>query len=343
MRAYLYNIITERPSGPFGLMLKAGLVFLSLFYLLAINLRLAFYGFGIFKGAQLKVPVISIGNLTWGGTGKTPLVEAICSYFKAQGKKVCLLTRGYGGDEDKALAENMPGVSVLAGKDRVKNARIKEQEAVPDIFVLDDGFQHLRIKRALDIVVVNGADPFGSGLLIPAGILREPVSHLFRADLIIITKTDLVSGDALARIKKVILKAKPGIEILESMHQPVSFYSNKSKEITLESIRGKNVCAVAGLGDNASFLKTLECLGVKIESSLLYMDHHDYKEYDFDDIISVCNHKKIDTVVTTQKDWVKLKRLVPDSCKLEFLVLRIKLKVKDEEGLFGRLSAVLPG
>lgn len=337
-------MITEGPKEPLGFILKGILFIISLFYFFAVKLRLALYNLRIFKAHRLSAPVISVGNITWGGTGKTPLAEAICLYFRSQDKRIALLTRGYGRDEDKILTKNMPGVSVLAGGDRVKNARSAEERGCFDIFILDDGFQHQRIRRDIDIVVINATDPFGSGFQIPAGILREPVSHLSRADLAVITRSDMVPPEALSRIKKDILKVRPDIEIFDSLHQPVSFYTGQDKELELEYIRGKRVCALSGLGDNRSFLQALKGLGADIGGEFLYMDHHAYVKSEIDEVTEDCKRDSIDTVVTTQKDWVKLKGLLTEgSCGIEFLVLKIKLKINDEKKFFSRLSSILPG
>lgn len=345
MKEYFYSIITEQPKGPLGFALKFLLIFISLFYLLAVKLRLGLYNLGIFKSCRLRSPVISVGNITWGGTGKTPLVEAICLYFKSHHKRVALLTRGYGMDEDKVLTESMPGVSVLVGKDRIKNAGSAEERCSFDIFVLDDGFQHKRIKRDIDIVAINATDPFGSGLLIPAGILREPISHLSRADLVVITRSDLVGQEELNRIKDDVLRVNPDVEIFGSTHQPVFFYTSKEQTRDPEYIKAKQICAISALGDNHSFAKTLKNMGADIKLKFFYMDHHRYLKEQIDEILKVCEHNDVDTVVTTQKDWIKLKGLLttPSAERIEFLILHIKLKLYDEEGFFGRLSSVLSG
>lgn len=317
---------------------------ISLFYFLAVELRLAAYKLGIFKSHRLSVPVISVGNITWGGTGKTPLVEAICLYFSSQGKKIAILTRGYGMDEDKVLTENMPGVSVLVGRDRVRNAKSAEDTGRFDIFILDDGFQHLRIRRDIDIVAINAANPFGNGHLIPAGILREPVSHLSRADLTVITRSNMADPAALNRIKKDISRVNPDAEIFDSLHQPVSFYSSRGEELALEYIKGKRIGALSGLGDNRSFIRTLKDLGAEVGTEFFYPDHHAYRKSETDRVIEECGKNSIDTVVTTQKDWIKLKGLLAEgSRKIEFLVLKIELKIKDEKKFFSRLSSLLPG
>lgn len=211
LRSYFYNIVTKRqPQGPVGILIKFILTALSVFYLFIISIRFLFYKVGVFRSRRLKSPVISVGNLTWGGTGKTPLVESICLYFKSQGKKAVLLTRGYGSDEDRLLVQNLEGAAVLAGKERIKNALNFCKTNPADIFILDDGFQHLAIKRDIDIVTINAKEPFGGRLLIPAGILREPARSLMRADIAVITKSDLVPEKDLKRLRDKIYDINPG-------------------------------------------------------------------------------------------------------------------------------------
>lgn len=347
MSRYLYNIITAKPKEPLGILISATLVICSFFYFFIIGLRRLLYNLGLFKSVRLKPPVISVGNITWGGTGKTPLVETICLYFNNKGKRITLLTRGYGEDEDKALSENMPGVSVLVGPNRLKNALFKQEKEKKDtdLFILDDGFQHWKISRDIDIVTINGVNPYGKALLIPAGIMREPFANLSRADLVVITKSNLVSRETLNHIKERILKLKPDMAIFEAAHCPVLFCTAKGEEKPLEYVKGRGICAVSGLGDNGSFMRTLEDLGCDLKLKFSYMDHHRYSAKDVDKIMMDCKKNSIDIIATTQKDWVKIEQLLSkDSLDgIEILVLKIKLKVDDEESFFGRLSSILPG
>jgi tetraacyldisaccharide 4'-kinase len=341
MRSYFYDIVTDKRKDLLAFLIKLFLLCLSFIYFLVIKSRLILYGLRIFKTHDLKRPVISVGNITWGGSGKTPLAEAICLYFKSRGKRAALLTRGYGMDENRALIEDMPGVLVLAGKDRVKNARLAQEKEQPELFVLDDGFQHMRIRRDLDIIAINATDPFGRSLLIPAGILREPLSHISRADLAVITRADLVERERLGQIKEKILKLNPDIKIFEAIHQPAQVNKSNGQAVGLEYIRGKKICALSGLGDNRSFALTLQGLGADIRFESFYMDHHHYTKAELEKVIERCMQDSIGTIVTTGKDWVKLKELQLPVERIEFLVLKIRLKVKDEEDFFRRLSSLL--
>jgi len=344
MRQYLYNIITGREKGPLSFVIRIFLIFCSFFYLIVVKLRFWLYRIGIFSSFRLKTPVISIGNITWGGTGKTPLVEVICRHFLSDGKRIALLIRGYGMDEDKFLTESMQGVSVLVGGDRAKNAKRAEEEPL-DLFVLDDGFQHLKIARDINILTIDAGNPFGNGYLIPAGILREAINSVARAHIAVITKTATVSRPALDSIKGVLLKHNPGIEIYESNHQPLLLYTKSGEEKALEHVKGRRVCAVSALGDNDSFKTTIRSIGSDIGMDFSYMDHHRYSTGDIERILNGCKEESIDTVVTTEKDWVKIKDILGNRRKedIEFLILKIRLKVDDEKSFFRRLSLILSG
>jgi tetraacyldisaccharide 4'-kinase len=342
LRRYFYNIITARPpQGPVSIMIKFILTTFSLFYLFIISIRFILYKVGIFKSHRLISPVISVGNLTWGGTGKTPLVERLCLYLKSQNKKVALLTRGYGRDEDRLLSQNLQGVAVLAGRDRAKNASDFSKAGPVDIFVLDDGFQHLAIKRDIDIVTINALDPFGRGLLIPAGILREPVSSMERAAIAVITRADLVCENELKRLKDKISDINPRIEIFESIHQPLSFLTPMGEEKGLASVERKRVCIVCGLGDNDSFKKTVAALEAECILDIFFMDHHRYTRPQIDHVIERCKAAHIDTIITTEKDWIKIKEFLTTASGIEFLILKIMLKINNEEVFFARIASLL--
>ncbi|MFH1867455.1 MAG: tetraacyldisaccharide 4'-kinase [Candidatus Omnitrophota bacterium] len=346
MKNYIYKIITQGPKDPMGFAIKIILYLFSFLYLAAVKLRYIMYKAKLFKSERLKAPVVSIGNITWGGTGKTPLVEAICGYFQSKGKRCVLLTRGYGMDEDKALAQNLPDALVLIGEDRVKNARSEETKGPVDIFLLDDGFQHMKIERDIDIVTINATDPFGNGCLIPAGILREPPAHLNRAEIVVITKSGLIGRAQLDCLKNKIIKLNPNAEIFESAHKLLYFQTAAGEEKDTIYIKGKNVCIVSALGDNSSFAKSVESLCDSIKLHFFYMDHHQYSSKDIDIIIKECRGRGINTIVTTQKDWVKLKDIlksVKSADGVEFLILKIKVSVSYEKNFYTRLSSIVSG
>ena len=344
MRKYFYNIITQKKREPFDIIIRPLLILMSLLYLSAIKARSLLYINGIFKSSRLSFPVISIGNITWGGTGKTPLAEAISSHLCSEGKKVTLLTRGYGSDEDRSMAKNLKGVKIITGSNRLSNALFQQQKGATDLFILDDGFQHFKIRRNVDIVTVNATEPFGNNHLIPAGILREPLSSFSRADMIVLTKCDLVSEARLAEIKAYIKKINYPADIFESVHEPELLYTRDGNTHPLEYLKGKTVSAVSGLGDNSSFITTLKNLGADVAAENSYMDHHQYTDDDLIAIHDTAKEKRIKTVVTTEKDWVKLKLALGASfAQIEFLVLKIRLRIKNEQDFYKRLHTLLSG
>jgi len=339
MKTYLYNIIIGKQKDPLGFFLRLLFILLSFFYYLGVMFRHLLYQLNILKSHKLKVPVISVGNITWGGTGKTPLVEYIGGHFSKGKTRVSLLTRGYGDDEDRMLTENLPEVSVLVGSDRIKNALSQQAREDVGLFILDDGFGHLKIKRDLDIVAINATDPFGTGMLIPAGTLREPICSLCRAGMVIITKSNLVDEADLRKIKELVLKFNSDVDIFEARYHPASLWVG-NEERSLDYLKGKKVHAVSALADNSSFCKTVNNIGADIVSSCLYADHYNYTETDIDKIIDSCRKKGVRYIITTQKDWVKLRDLVGEvPCDdIEFLVLKIRLSINGEEGFFSRVS-----
>jgi tetraacyldisaccharide 4'-kinase len=345
MKKYFYNIITGKNKTVFGIILKFFLFFLSFLFFLGVKARFFMYKFGLLRSVGLSAPVISIGNLTWGGTGKTPLVEAILIYMSSKGLKTALLTRGYGQDEDRLISSKLPDISVIKGKKRAYNAVNFQKKHNPDIFVIDDGFQHLKIKRDIDIVTINATQPFGNRLLIPAGILREPIGALRRAHIAMITKSDLVSEQSLSALKSRIKNISPDIDIFCSRHTPNFFYTANGEKKPLEYIKDKNIICVSGLADNDAFIKAIRRLRARVCRNLSYIDHYSYSDHDLSELKNISQNCNLNIAVTTEKDWVKLKYLKLSILEkdIEFLILRIELEVDKDEAFYSRLSAVLPG
>ncbi|MDD5504250.1 MAG: tetraacyldisaccharide 4'-kinase [Candidatus Omnitrophica bacterium] len=342
MKRYFHNLITGERRVAFGPILRPFLLFASLLFFLAAKVRFFLYKSGVFCCKKLPVPVISVGNITWGGTGKTPLVEAILLWLNAARLSPVLLTRGYGNDEDKMVSSRFPNVFVLSGKRRLRNALNYLKTAHAGVFILDDGFQHLGISRDIDIVTVSAVSPFGNSRLIPAGSLREPISALKRADIIVLTKADLVTDKQLSRISRFVRAASNGALIFYARHVPVSLKISGIREKGLEYIKGKQVICVSALADNRSFVKTVENLGATCVDSFSYIDHHLYTGCDVDRILQASKRRGVDIVLTTEKDWVKLAPLTakPGIGGIEFTVLRVELKITEEEVFYGRLSAL---
>jgi tetraacyldisaccharide 4'-kinase len=350
MREYLYNLATDKYSGVGASLIKAVLWVFSLIYggvvrILAFSYRI--------KPQQLNCQVISVGNITLGGTGKTSLVEFINRFLKEKGHSVAILTRGYKrkitsyelrvtsyetmGDEPYMLAKNLGDIPVLVDADRIRAAQLAERTYGVDTVILDDGFQQWRIKKDLEIVTIDATDPFGNGKVLPRGILREPLCALKRADIFVLTKTNL--NPDIQEIKDFLSEINPKAAIFEAMHQPVGFYNiNNSAELSPpEALKEKNVALVSGIADPGSFENLIASLGINIGLSRRFPDHHRYSPKDLENAIKEAQDKGIDTMVTTEKDAVRLAELGAMISRFKILVLRIELRIKDEQSFSDRL------
>jgi tetraacyldisaccharide 4'-kinase len=344
MKEYFYNLITGRRRVFIGPILRPFLLLASFLFYICVETRVVLYRTGILKQGKLPVPVISIGNITWGGTGKTPLAETILRWLSSKSINPVLLIRGYGKDEDRMILSNIGHIKVLSGKRRLLNALDYLREHKADIFVLDDGFQHLKIKRDIDIVTLDAQSPFGNNKIIPAGWLREPVSALKRADIVVITKSDLVEKQQISDIVSLVKDISNNVMIVKAVHRPKFFHTGIGQKRHLEYLKGKKVISVSALADNSSFIKTIENLGADVVFSPFYMDHHAYTKSDVKMIVKVLGEFHANTVVTTEKDWVKLMPLTSDAVNkgTEFLILKIELEIDEYEIFYRRLSAILP-
>jgi len=290
---------------------------------------------------RVEARVISIGNITWGGTGKTPLVAKLSQELVASGKKVAVLIRGYGKDEVAELRKKLPDVPVLVGRDRIKTAREAVRKHQAEIIILDDGFQHLRLHRDLDVVNINATIPFGPGDLIPKGTLREPIEHLARAHIFMLTKSN-IGAKNLHWIRQRLLSIKPGAVIFEAIHKPVQLMDFKrNRYLPLQELKGKKVAAISGIGDPYSFEKTIEGLGAEIVFAGRFDDHHSYKESELKEFVTRCKEVGVKEVITTEKDFYRLEPLLKkkrphEFHNLSFLALQIEFQVDDEEDFIRR-------
>ncbi|MGA2774502.1 MAG: tetraacyldisaccharide 4'-kinase [Candidatus Omnitrophota bacterium] len=344
MLEYLYSLASDKRKGVIAQSLKAILFVLAIIYGAFIRLLICL---SLIRRKKLLLKVISVGNITLGGTGKTSLVEFIALKLKNNGHRSAILSRGYKsakgniGDEPVMLAEKLSGVEVITGKDRISSAN--QAAAIPgvDTVILDDAFQQWRIIKDLDIVLINALEPFGNLQMLPRGILREPLSSLKRAGIFVITKTNLVRDTQ--KIRQLLNKINPAAQVFEAVHLAEGFYSinNKEKIMGPESLKGKTALIFSGIGDPDSFERLLSAQGLKISLSFKFPDHHNYAKHDLDSIISAAQGENIDTIITTEKDAVRLKGLaLPQG--LEILVLKIKLAIINEEKFISRLLGIYP-
>ena len=313
-----FRLISGEQRGPRAALLRGLLSLASVPYRAFMAARQGYYHFA---AVRVEIPVISVGNLTVGGTGKTPLVAFIARRLVALGRRPIIVSRGYGrrgagpGDEAAALRAELPQAALhVESPDRpaaISSAlqdAIRSGEPAPDVAILDDGFQHLRLRRDLDIVTIDATRPFGFGHLLPRGLLREPPSALRRADGVVITRSDQVAADELAWIEgHVSARLSPGAAILHAVHQPVRLRLPDGREEPVEALRGSKVYAFCGLGNPEAFYRTLEAVGAEIVGRRSSPDHHAYGERDGAKIIAEAQQAGAARIITTSKDAVKLK------------------------------------
>lgn len=261
---------------------------------------------------HVDAPVISIGNLTAGGTGKTPLVEWLARRLQEQGKQVVLISRGYGSkegrknDEARELAARLPNVPHLQNPDRVAAARQAVAEHPGSVLILDDAFQHRRLHRDLDIVLLDALCPFGYEHVIPRGFLREPVEGLNRADAIILSRANLIGDAAKGAIRQRVAQLAPRAIWAEAIHAPQELRSHSGHSIPIETLRGRRIVAFCGIGNPAGFRRTLELAGAEIVAWREFADHYPYNAGQVRSLEVWASESNAEMVVCTHKDLVKL-------------------------------------
>ena len=358
MKSYLYHVIIGEIVGFRSTVFLALLTPLSWLYRIIVELRGWLYDLRFLKPKRLPRPVISVGNIVAGGTGKTPTVIWMAKTLRREGVSVAILLRGYGrqseqsvgivsdgketfmsveasGDEAAMITSELSlglahcgkkkpaSIFVLVGKDRYAVGIHAIRSGNVEALILDDGFQHRKLARHLEIVTIDATQPFGTGKLLPAGTLREPASALRRADLILITRIDLVESPL--QIRRTIEKLAPGTPIVESCHQPTELYrlgTNEKFEIHL--LKGKRLLAVCGIGNPKAFADTLRRCQPKSVKLLAFPDHHRYTQKDMCQIQDCANQTQADLIVTTRKDEQELSFI---SEGLQMLVLAVELVI----------------
>lgn len=282
--------------------------------------------------------IISIGNITTGGTGKTPMTQWLSTLLKNSGYQPAILTRGYGGtiyktgamlsdgkeiylsevesgDEPYLLAVNLPGVPVAVGRERYNNGVMLSEKFDVDFFILDDGFQHYALQRELDIVLIDATRPFGNGHIIPLGNLREEPDALSRSGVIVITKSNLISEEDLSALREKLKSYAGHNRIYSSMHTPKALVKAPAdygpgerpdwRIERLAMLKNQKVWALSGIGNHRAFEETLKKLGVSEVKGISFRDHHRYSESDIDSILKRVSPN--DFLITTEKDWIRLR------------------------------------
>jgi len=337
IKNYYIDLVKGKRKGALDVLFSFLLHMVSFVYGFFVKLFFSCYQAGLVKTYKPNCRVISIGNISWGGTGKTPMTEAVAKHFVQKGKKPAVLIRGYGDDEVYMLQDKLRGVAVLAGRDRIKTARQAQDEHSVDTIILDDGFQHWRMGRDLDIVLVDASFPFGNKKIIPAGILREPLSSLGRADMFVLTNAEL--AEDLSVLKSELNKYNSQAQLYEAKHVPVSLSNAIIKERQeLATLKDRRIGLLCGIANPDSFERVVSSLDAKVFLKFYFTDHHHYRKADLERLEKTCLDKGINTVVTTEKDLPRLLPLLKSTkLSIELLVLGIELKIVENENRFFNL------
>jgi tetraacyldisaccharide 4'-kinase len=356
------DIVYDRVENPWARTITFPLLAFSKLFEKIVRLRYWLYKKNIFLSQPLGCPVIVIGNLTVGGTGKTPVVEKFARELSERGRKVAILSRGYGskkepklkvflrwithgkelpprvvsngekpllgsefaGDEPYMLAKNLPGVVVIVDKDRVKAGRYAIKKYGVNILILDDGFQYLPLRGHMNLLLIDQTNPFGNGKLLPRGILREPVDHLKRASYILLTKFDLNRGNF---VEDVIHNFLPGKELIKCCHKPKFLCSlvDENDTLPIASLTAKSVCIFSGIAMPDSFERFWETQGINIVYKKRFIDHHRFTEQELNCLYDVALQRGANFAVTTEKDAVRMPRNY--SYKLPTYFLKIGIEI----------------
>lgn len=314
-------------------------------YRVAVSVRNRLYDFGVCRTHALPIPSICVGNLTAGGTGKTPTVAWVADHLRGRGRRVAIIRRGYRrgdadgpSDETILLRDRLGDVDVIESPDRVAGARDAASRGA-DVVVLDDGFQHRRAARDLDLVLVDAGDPFGGGHLLPWGYLREPIDALRRAGAIVITRADQVPRETLERLVATLERRVPSTPIAQAVHAPRRLVEvgpgGRTRRHALLDLVGREVRAFSGVGRPAAFRRTLEDLGATVVDEAHFPDHHDYATSDLTGLPGGDA-----PWITTEKDWVKIRRLEGVDVPIWFLGIDLEI-VAGRDALLERIDAVV--
>ena len=360
--AYVLGVIVGRRKGKGPAVLRTVLRMLSHVFKVIVQVRLWLYSHGIFRHHALGCQVLSVGNLTVGGTGKTPVVEVFARSLQMRGRKVAVLSRGYkrikpplwdriigrltfrdlrqpplvvsdghhllldsatSGDEPYMLASNLPEVAVVVDKDRVKAGQYAIKELGCDTLILDDGFQYQSLKHRLDVVLVDRTNPFGYGYMLPRGLLRERIRNIKRAGFIFITKSN---GDGAPELKQRLRELNPHAEISECRHCPrhvQDIYSRDKKE--LDVLQGLDIAAISGIAVPQGFEDELKRLGANIVYHKRYTDHHRYSQQEIIDFINKSIRLGAKAILTTEKDAVRFPFIERRDLPIYFLRVEIEM------------------
>ena len=345
LEKYIYSVMTDQRRGLMASLVSFLLWLLSLGYGLVAGITRRLYDLNILPSYQAPRPVISVGNMTVGGTGKTPLVIAVVQILLMRQFRVAVLTRGYmpdkaSGFSDEAimLQESLPGVPILVGANRRESIEKALKIHAIDVFVCDDAFSHWPLKRNLDILAIDASNPFGNKHLLPRGILREPMTAVQRASIFVLTKCDrstVAADKKIDQIKIAIKEIKPDAEIFESRHILNGcvdvFERTAFDQVHLKGVRVLAFCAIA---DPNSFRQSLRDAGFDVVHLFIFMDHHTYTPEDMAVIHRYAMDNQIQILMTTHKDAVKIRRFKESWQGYKLYYLQVELAITHGKNVF---------
>jgi tetraacyldisaccharide 4'-kinase len=337
------ELVSGRRRGPWGAVSRALLRTLEIPYTAAVRLRNRRYDNGSSQTQRAGAPVISVGNITLGGTGKTPMVEWLALWLAQRGVRVGLVSRGYGSrsgqpnDEALELADKLPGVPHVLDPDRVRGAGRAIDEFGCQLVLLDDAFQHRRLARDLDLVLIDALEPFGFEHVFPRGTLREPLVGWARADALVLTRAELVDATRRAEIRQRAMSIAPRAIWLEATHAPRALRKANGEELPLDTLTGKRIAAFAGIGNPDGFRQALTGRGYDLAGMRTLADHFAYPPPELDELAHWVDTLDVAAAVCTHKDLVKIgdrwtsnTPLLALSARLEILVGQPDLEARLE-------------
>jgi tetraacyldisaccharide 4'-kinase len=364
LRNFLHRLISNPEESQLQKILLAPLSLLAILYGWVVRTRIFFYRIGIYRTHSLSCKVISVGNITLGGTGKTPFVILLAEMIRDKGYRTAILSRGYkgeyagpygvvsdgektlldavqAGDEPYLLAQKLKGVPIVVGKERLVSGRFVLDRFKPQVIILDDGFQHLSLKRDLNLLLMDSRHPFGNGKLFPRGELREPLTQMGRADAVILTKAE--EDDIINNLRKRLMNSPKGVPLFQVCYRPreVRVWGEENgKDSSI--LEGRKVLAFAGLARPSSFQKTLSSLGSEILKFVVFPDHHPYSPGDLERLSAEALRAGAEAMITTEKDMVRMR--FPSSRPLPLWTLAVAHEFRGNDGplfsefLFRRLD-----
>jgi tetraacyldisaccharide 4'-kinase len=370
------TIMTTRGESR-SLFLESFLLAISICYGALVQQRDTLYKKGLLQSKKLPCPVISIGNITVGGSGKTPMTIYLAEFIRRFGYSVAIICRGYKGKEEKIggvvsdgriicmgpdkagdepfmIAKRLKTVPVIVGQDRYKAGRLAIQEFQPDVLLLDDAFQHLRLHRDIDLVLLDSKKPFGNTYLFPRGTLRETASALERGDALILTRSDIGNPVPLEQIKRFI----PGKPIFHSVHTPYIYKivaGNKPQSqngtkilsgYSFELFKNKRVFAFSGIARNDDFLQTVKDINCEVSGFSEFQDHHEYTNRELNTILNAAMDLSVDFIITTEKDYIRVAHKIKWPIDLIVVGIEISFGINDiafKSFIESRLQGLITG